>query len=112
MDCIFCKIVGCEIPSDKIYEDEFVFAFSDLSPEAPVHFLIVPKVHIASVDEISAENSKYIAKIFEAIPKICKDLGITDGYRVVTNTGKDAGQTVSHLHYHVLAKRNLSWPPG
>ena len=112
MDCLFCKIIDGQIPSKKVYDDEKIYAFLDISPEAPVHFLVVPKVHICSVDEISEENSDIIAHIFDKIPEICKDLGVTNGYRIVNNCGEDGGQTVSHLHFHVLAKRNLSWPPG
>ena len=112
MNCLFCKIINGEIPSKKVYEDENVYAFLDIEPQAPVHFLVISKEHIKGADEISTENSHIIAKIFEAIPKICKDLGVENGYRIVTNYGEDGGQTVGHLHFHVLAKRSLSWPPG
>ena len=112
MDCLFCKIINGDIPSKKVFEDEKVYAFLDISPEAPVHFLIIPKVHISSADQINDQNSHIIAHIFATIPKICKDLGIENGYRIVNNCGEDGGQTVSHLHFHVLGKRNLSWPPG
>ncbi|WP_294351102.1 histidine triad nucleotide-binding protein [uncultured Clostridium sp.] len=112
-DCIFCKIIKGEIPSKKIYEDDKVYAFYDISPEAPVHFLVIPKEHICSVNDINEENSSIISHIFLAINKIVNDLGIAEnGYRIVNNTGKDGGQTVHHMHYHVLAGRNLAWPPG
>ncbi len=112
MNCLFCKIINGEIPSNKVYEDEKIYAFNDIDPKAPVHFLVIPKAHILSVDDINEENSSYVAHIFAKIPEICKDLGVENGYRVVTNIGEDGGQTVSHLHFHVLAKRNLAWPPG
>lgn len=112
MDCIFCKIANKEIPSNFIYEDDKVVAFYDLSPQAPIHFLVIPKEHIQSADELNEENCSIVGHIFSVIPKIAKELGITDGYRVVNNCGKDGGQTVGHIHFHVLAKRNLAWPPG
>lgn len=112
-NCIFCKIIKGEIPSKKIYEDELCYAFHDISPEAPVHFLIIPKLHVDSANIVTTENSQYIAKIFEAIPKIATQLGIDkDGYRIVNNCGKNGMQTVEHLHFHVLGGRALSWPPG
>lgn len=113
MDCLFCKIIAGEIPSQKIYEDEYVYAFNDISPEAPVHVLVIPKKHIQSVSHIEKEDEKLVGKIFLAIGKIAKETGIDkDGYRVVTNIGENAGQTVKHLHYHVLGGRSLQWPPG
>ncbi len=112
-DCIFCKIVNGEIPSKKIYEDENVYAFYDISPEAPVHFLVIPKEHIKSANYITKENSNIIAHIFEVINKITSELGISkDGYRIVNNCGKLGGQEVDHLHFHVLGGRELKWPPG
>lgn len=111
-DCLFCKIIEGSIPSTKICEDEFVYAFKDIEPQAPFHVIIVPKIHIASADEINAENSIYVAKIFEAVAKIAKAENLENGYRVVNNCGKDGGQTVGHLHFHLLARRNLAWPPG
>lgn len=111
-DCLFCKIAVGEIPSTKVYEDEFVYAFKDINPQAPFHAVIVPKKHIKSADEITSENSRLVAKIFEAVAKISKQENLTDGYRVVTNCGKDGGQTVNHLHFHLLARRDLAWPPG
>lgn len=113
MDCLFCKIIKGEIPSDKVYEDEFVYAFRDINPAAPVHVLIVPKQHIASSLEVDAENSAAIAKVFEAAAKIARQLGLEqDGYRIVNNCGEKAGQTVFHIHFHLLAGRDLEWPPG
>ncbi|HOB36882.1 MAG TPA: histidine triad nucleotide-binding protein [Candidatus Avimonas sp.] len=100
-ECVFCKIVSGEIPSNKIYEDEKVMAFYDIAPKAPVHFLIIPKQHISGVDRIDGTNSKIISEIFETITKVAADLGV-DSYRVVTNNGTQAGQTVFHLHFHVL----------
>lgn len=111
-DCLFCKIIAGEIPSTKIYEDEYVYAFADIEPQAPFHAVIVPKVHISSPANITSENSNYVAKIFEAVSKIAKSENLADGFRVVSNCGKDGGQTVGHLHFHLLARRNLQWPPG
>ncbi len=103
MDCIFCKIIAGEIPSQKVYEDETVYAFKDINPMAPVHVLIVPKQHIASVNEVTAENSAVIAHVYEVASQLAKELGVAeDGYRIVTNCGKNAGQTVFHLHFHLL----------
>lgn len=107
MDCIFCKIIAGEIPSKKAYEDEYMLAFHDINPQTPVHILVIPKEHIPSVDGVSAENSAVIAKIFEAIPKIAADAGLTTGYRVITNCGIDACQTVKHLHFHIMGGRKL-----
>lgn len=112
-NCIFCKIINGEIPSKKVYEDDKVLAFYDISPEAPVHFLVIPKEHVASTYELTENNVSIVAHIFTVINKIVSDLGIAEkGYRVVTNCGEDGGQTVSHLHFHVLGGRNLKWPPG
>ena len=112
MDCLFCKIINGDIPSSKVYEDEYVYAFRDIDPQAPFHAVIVPKIHISSADEINAENSVYIAKIFEAISKISNENNLENGYRIVNNCGEDGGQTVGHIHFHMLALRNLAWPPG
>ncbi len=101
MDCIFCKIAAGEIPSKKVYEDEQILAFYDIEPKAPVHVLVIPKAHIAGASEITAENAAVVGHIFATIPCIAATLGITD-YRVVTNNGADAGQTVHHLHFHIL----------
>ena len=106
-DCLFCKIIAGEIPSAKVYEDESVYAFRDIAPMAPVHVLVVPKVHIASADGVNAENSACVARIFEAIPKIAAAERLTNGYRVITNCGEDACQTVKHLHFHILGGKPL-----
>lgn len=106
MDCIFCKIVAGEIPSTKVYEDEQVLAFRDIQPAAPVHILVIPKTHISGAGAITADNSAVVAHIFEVIPKIAAAEGITD-FRVVTNQGAEAGQTVHHLHFHILSGRTL-----
>ena len=111
-DCLFCKIIAGEIPSTKVYEDEWVYAFLDIDPQAPFHAVIVPKIHIASAAEINAENSHYVSKIFEAVAKIAAQEKLEDGFRVVNNCGKDGGQTVGHIHFHLLARRYLQWPPG
>ena len=112
MDCLFCKIIAGDIPSSKVYEDEYVFAFRDIAPQTPTHVLIVPKIHVASADEIGAENSVYVAKIFEAIPKIAASEGLTNGYRVLTNCGDDACQSVKHLHFHLMGGRQMSEQMG
>ena len=106
-DCIFCKIIEGVIPSSKVFENEYVYAFRDIAPMAPVHVLVVPKLHIASADEISAENSAYVARIFEAIPQIAAAEGLANGYRVITNCGEDGCQTVKHLHFHILGGKKL-----
>lgn len=111
-DCLFCKIIEREIPSTKIYEDEFVYAFADIEPQAPFHAVIVPKIHICATTEINSENSMYIAKIYEAVAKIAKEQNLEKGFRVVNNCGEDGGQTVGHIHFHLLARRYLQWPPG
>ena len=108
MDCIFCKIVAGEIPSNKVYEDDKVLAFRDIAPMAPTHILVIPKEHIASVNGVNAENAGVVAHIFTVIPKIAEAEGLTGGYRVVSNCGDDAGQTVKHLHFHILGGRKLS----
>ena len=106
MDCLFCKIVAGDIPSNKVYEDEQVLAFYDIAPAAPVHVLFIPKAHIAGVRDITAENAAVVAHIFTVIPQVAAQLGVTD-YRVVSNNGADAGQTVHHLHFHILGGREL-----
>ena len=108
MDCIFCKIITGDIPSAKVYEDELVYAFRDINPQAPTHILVIPKAHIAGVCDITAENSSVVAHIFEIIPQIAKAEGLEGGYRVVSNCGADAGQTVFHLHFHILGGKELS----
>ena len=107
-NCLFCKIVAGEIPSTKVYEDDVVLAFRDIAPQAPTHILVIPKAHIASVAEISADNSAMVAHIFEVIPKIAKEEGLDNGYRVVSNCGDHAGQTVHHLHFHILGGKHLA----
>lgn len=111
-DCIFCRIAAGEIPSNKLYEDDQLLAFYDLDPQAPTHFLVIPKVHIASVAEITPQNSAVIAHIYEVIARLAAELGLEQGFRVVTNCGLQGGQTVPHLHFHVLAGRDMTWPPG
>ena len=106
-DCLFCKIIAGEIPSAKVYEDDAVYAFRDIAPMAPVHVLVVPKQHIASADGIAPENSAYVARIFEVIPKIAAAEGLTNGYRVITNCGEDACQSVKHLHFHILGGKKM-----
>ena len=110
-DCLFCAIAAGEIPSNKVYEDELCFAFYDIDPQAPVHFLVIPKEHIASAAEIGENNSAVVAHIFEVIAKVTKELGL-ESYRVVSNIGEQAGQSVKHLHFHVLSGRDMTWPPG
>lgn len=112
MDCLFCKIIAGEIPSKKVYEDDRVYAFYDIEPQAPVHFLMIPKAHIASANEINADNAEIVGHIFAVIAKLAAQLGMDGGYRIVNNCGKDAQQSVQHLHFHVLAGRELAWPPG
>lgn len=107
MDCLFCSIVKGEIPSKKVYEDDMVYAFRDIHPMAPTHVLIVPKCHIQSADAVTEENSRYVAHIFEVIPKIAKAEGLTNGYRVITNCGADGCQSVKHLHFHLLGGKKL-----
>ena len=107
-DCLFCKIIAGIIPSTKVYEDETVFAFRDIAPQAPTHILVIPKAHISSCNGITPENSAVVAHIFEVIPQIAKAEGLENGYRVVSNCGDDAGQTVHHLHFHILGGKKLS----
>lgn len=112
-NCLFCKIIKGDIPCSKVYEDDKVLAFNDIIPEAPVHVLIIPKEHITSVNEITEENSNIISHIFTVINKIVLELDISEsGYRVVNNCGEHGGQTVNHLHFHILGGRSLTWPPG
>lgn len=108
MNCLFCAIINGDIPSKKVYEDERCYAFHDIAPQASVHFLVVPKEHIASVDEVNEESSALVAHIFTVIPKIARELGLDGGYRVVTNIGENGCQSVKHLHFHVLGGEKLS----
>ena len=107
MDCIFCKIVAGDIPSTKVYEDDKILAFRDINPEAPVHILVIPKEHISSANEINDTNSAVISHIFETIPRIAADEKLDGGYRILTNIGKDGGQSVHHLHFHILGGKQL-----
>lgn len=111
-DCIFCKIARGEIPSTKVYEDDTVLAFEDLDPQAPLHILLIPKTHIKSAAEINKENSSVIAHIFEVASEIAAKENLKDGFRIVTNCGDSAGQSVKHLHFHMLSGRDFTWPPG
>lgn len=111
--CIFCKIIAGEIPSTKVYEDEKILAFKDIEPQAPVHIIIIPKEHIPSANAITEENADVIAHIFKIIPRIAKEQGVAEsGYRVVNNCGKDGGQTVEHIHFHLIGGREFGWPAG
>ena len=112
-DCLFCKIIAGEIPSKKVYEDALCYAFYDIDPQAPTHFLVVPKAHIQSAAHISTENEAVVGHIFSVIAALTKELGFAEqGYRVVSNIGEQGQQTVPHLHFHVLAGRDMTWPPG
>ena len=112
-DCIFCKIIEGEIPSQVVYEDDDVFAFRDLNAQAPLHVLIIPKKHIATINDLKTEDAGTVGKLYLAAKKIAADEGYADdGYRVVMNCGEAAGQTVFHIHLHLLAGRTLTWPPG
>ena len=106
-DCLFCRIIAGEIPSTKVYEDETVFAFRDINPQAPTHILVIPKTHISGCDGVNADNSSVVAHIFQVIPQIAKAEGLVNGYRVVSNCGPDACQSVPHLHFHILGGRKL-----
>jgi histidine triad (HIT) family protein len=110
-DCLFCAIIDGEIPSNKVYEDEQCYAFYDIDPQAPTHFLVVPKEHICCANAITADNSAVVAHIFEVIARLCREQGL-ESYRVVSNIGEQAGQSVHHLHFHVLSGRDMTWPPG
>ena len=110
-DCLFCRIAAGEIPSHSLFEDDQCFAFYDIDPQAPTHFLVIPKNHIDSAAEVNAGNSSVVGHIFEVIAKLARELGL-DSYRVVSNVGEQAGQSVRHLHFHVLAGRDMTWPPG
>ncbi len=111
-DCIFCKIASRELPSDIIYEDDEIVVFRDNAPQAPEHVLIIPKRHIASLDEVSGEDAALLSHIMLKVKDIAADLGLKDGYRLVNNCGEDGQQTVKHLHFHLLGKRKMTWPPG
>ena len=108
MDCLFCKIIAGEIPSKKVYEDDAVYAFYDIQPQAPVHILVIPRKHIASLDEVNAENIGAVAAVMNVISKIAREVGLANGYRVITNIGEDGCQSVKHLHFHVIGGKKLS----
>ena len=110
-DCLFCKIAEGLIPSDRVYEDQVCVAFRDIDPQAPTHFLVIPKVHIDSCSQVTADNAALVGHMFTVIAKVAKQLGL-DSYRVVSNCGEQAGQSVPHLHFHVLGGRDMTWPPG
>lgn len=110
-DCLFCKIANGEIPSNKVYEDAVCLAFRDIDPQAPTHFLVIPKAHIASCAQVNEGNAALVGHMFTVIAKVAKEQGL-DSYRVVSNCGEQAGQSVPHLHFHVLGGRDMTWPPG
>jgi histidine triad (HIT) family protein len=112
MDCVFCKIASGEIPSTRVYEDDLCVAFKDLEPQAPVHLLIIPREHIASAEEITPKNSAIVAHIFEVAAKLAKENHLDRGWRIVSNVGEEGGQSVKHLHFHLLGGRPMAWPPG
>ncbi len=111
-DCIFCKIVQGEVPAKKVYEDEEILAFHDINPQAPVHILIIPKKHIEKIEDINESDAPLIGKLFVVAKKLAKEFNLEDGYRLVINNGKKAGQAVFHIHLHLLGGRIFSWPPG
>ena len=110
-DCLFCRIIAGEVPSKKLYEDELCYAFYDIDPQAPTHFLVIPKAHIPSVSAVDEKSEGAVGHIFAVIAKLSRELGL-DSYRVVSNIGEQAGQSVFHLHFHVLSGRDMTWPPG
>lgn len=110
-NCLFCKIIAGDIPSNKVYEDDLCYAFYDIDPQAPTHFLMIPKAHIPSVSAVDESNQAIVGHMFSVIAKLAKELGL-DSYRVVSNIGEQAGQSVFHLHFHVLSGRDMTWPPG
>lgn len=113
MNCIFCKIINGEIPSQKVYEDDRILAFKDINPAAPIHIVIVPKEHISSANEINDSNKDVVGHIFKVAAALAKENGIAErGYRIVNNCGEEGGQSVNHLHFHLIGGRNLQWPPG
>ncbi|MGO3752338.1 MAG: histidine triad nucleotide-binding protein [Peptoniphilaceae bacterium] len=112
MDCLFCKIINKEIPSEKIYEDELVYVFKDINPYAPFHVLIVPKKHIESLDDMEENDKDLMGHVFWIAKKLAMDNKLDKGYRIVNNCKEDGGQTVNHIHFHMLGGRSLSWPPG
>lgn len=111
-DCIFCKIANKEIPSKVVYEDERILVFHDLEPQAPVHVLIIPKKHISSLDDVKTEDEELLGYLLSKVKDIARSLELENGYRLVNNCGEDGYQTVKHLHFHLLGKRKMTWPPG
>ena len=111
-DCLFCKIVAGDIPANRIYEDEFCIGFPDINPQAPTHLLIIPKLHIASTAKAETEHVALLGSLMSAAAKIARTEKLSKGYRIVVNTGEDGGQTVNHLHLHLLGGRHMNWPPG
>lgn len=111
-DCLFCRIVAGEIPSDRVYEDDEVLAFRDIAPRAPIHVLVIPRRHVADAHALTDADGPLLAQLFGAVRRIADDAGLSNGYRVVTNVGPEAGQSVFHLHLHLLGGRTMSWPPG
>lgn len=111
-DCLFCGIAGHEIPSDIVYEDDKICVYNDIAPQAPVHALMIPKKHIASLDDVTDEDQELLGYMLSKVKDVVRILGIENGYRVVSNNGDDAQQTVKHMHLHILGKRKFSWPPG
>lgn len=111
-DCLFCRIVAGEVPSDQVHADEDVIAFNDIAPRAPTHVLVIPRRHIADAQVMTDADGDLLAKLFDVVRKVADEAGLSNGYRVVTNVGPDAGQTVFHLHLHLLGGRAMSWPPG
>lgn len=109
-DCLFCKIIKGEIPSKKVYEDDYVYAFEDIAPVAPVHYLFVPKMHISTLNDLNENNSNVVSHIYEAIAKVAKEKNLEQGFRVVSNCGENAGQSVFHVHFHLIAGKKLQWP--
>lgn len=112
MDCLFCKIIAGEIPSTKLYEDDWILAFADIDPKAPTHILIVPKAHITDAAELTQTHGELLGRLFAVAADLAKSQGLERGWRVVTNVGEDGGQSVPHLHFHLLGGRALAWPPG
>jgi histidine triad (HIT) family protein len=111
-DCIFCRIAAGEIPAETVFADESVVAFRDTNPQAPTHVLVIPREHVASAQELGTNHAALLSRLFTAMGEIARDEGLGSGYRIVTNVGPDAGQTVQHLHFHLLGGRTLDWPPG
>lgn len=111
-DCLFCKIINGDIPADKLYEDDDVLAFRDIAPQAPTHFLVIPKKHISGLSEATDEDQVILGKLMTIAAKLAKEEGVGDNFRAVVNTGEQAGQTVFHIHMHILGGRSMQWPPG